>query len=486
METLPNIADAAGLRAADRSVLIDLLDVARARAARNALRTAYYDEEVEPPDIGVSNVPEGVGAHVPSGWPRKAVTSVAERSRFDGFVLSDGGGDPSLDRVVRDNALVDAYRRHVPSELNHGCMFATVGRHEGRAIVRYHTAEQAAGLWDEGAGRLGAGLVVADRRRTPWSRSKPQPVRANLHMPGYVVALQRTSQVRWSAEYLRLPIDRPMMEAFAFRADGGRPFGTSRITRSVMAIADEAMRLFRYLSVAAAFYSVPMRAFLGLTEEQFDAMRGDKWRWLMDSVFLAERGGNGEVPQAVQLAAASPQPLVEQFRIYAQQFSAETGVPLNSLGVTTDNPSSAQAIAAAREDICIAADDLNTSNKVALRNVALMAMCVEGDCPMEGLTERQLSVQAHFADPSMPSVVSQADAATKLAKACPGFADTDVFWEMCGFSQEDVARIQSQKSQSAGLTALRERRAAADGAGNQGQAAGLRRGDSGGGGGGGL
>ena len=47
METLPNIADAAGLRAADRAALIDLLDVARARAARNALRTAYYDEEVE-------------------------------------------------------------------------------------------------------------------------------------------------------------------------------------------------------------------------------------------------------------------------------------------------------------------------------------------------------------------------------------------------------------------------------------------------------
>lgn len=468
MEPLPNIADAAGLAAADRSVLIDLINVAKARQERNALRSAYYDEEVSPPDIGVANVPEGVGAHVPSGWPRKAVTAVAERSRFDGFVFADGAGDPALDAVVRDNALVDAYRRHAPSELKHGCMFSTVGRHAGRTIVRFHTAEQAAGLWDEGAGRLGAGLVVADRRRTGWSRTRPQPVRANLHMPGYVVSLVRESQVRWRAEYLPHPLDRPMMEAFAFRADGNRPLGTSRITRSVMAIADEAMRLFRYLSVAAAFYSVPMRAFLGLTDEQFDEMSGDKWRWLMNSVFLAERSADGQVPQAVQLAAASPQPLVEQFRIYAQQFSAETGVPLNSLGITTDNPSSAQAIAAAREDICIAADDLNTSNKVALRNVALMAMCAEGGCPMDGLSERQLSVGAHFPDPSMPSVVSQTDAATKLAAACPGFAGTDVFWEMCGFSQEDVSRIKSQLHQDAALVNMRARRLMADGSAEQG------------------
>lgn len=481
MEQLPMIADASGLKARDRAALTDLLQVAVAREARNAERRRYYDEEVSPPDIGVGNIPEGVGASVPSGWPRKAVTAVSERSRFDGFVFADGSTDPLLDAVVADNALVDSYRRHVPSELVHGCMFATVGRSGGSAIVRFHTAEEAAGLWDEGAGRLGAGLVVADRRRTDWSRSRPVPVRANLHMPGYVVVLERTGRLKWAADYRPLPVDRPAMEAFSFRSDGARPFGTSRISRAVMGIADEAMRLFRYLSVAAAFYSVPMRAFLGLTEEQFDAMSGDKWRWLMNSVFLAERDPNGEVPQAVQLAASSPQPLVEQFRIYAQQFTAETGVPLNSLGVTTDNPSSAEAIQAAREDICIAADDLNTSNKASLRNVALLAMAVQGDCALSDLDGRQRSVRAHFLNPAMPSVVSQTDAAVKLAGAAEGFASTDVFWEMCGFAAEDIARIQSQIGQGAALAAIRERRAPLNDGDQQGEAAEVRPGDSGGG-----
>lgn len=472
MEKLPMIEDARGLSSGDRAVLHDLLHVASANGARNAERRRYYEEEFSPAPIGVDNVPEDVGALVPSGWPRKAVTAVSERSRFDGFVLADGGTDESLDGVVRDNALVDSYRRHAPGELVHGCMFATVGRSGGSTIVRFHTAESAAGLWDEAAGRLGAGLVVADRRRTSWSRTKPVPVQANLHLPGRVVVLRREDQLRWSAESLPHPLDRPMMEAFSFRGDGAKPFGSSRITRSVMAIADEATRLFRYLSVAAAFYSVPMRYFLGLTEEQFDAMSGDKWRWLMNSAFMAERERDGNVPDVGQLSAASPRPLVEQFRIYASMFSAETGVPLNSLGITTENPSSAQAISASREDVCIAAQDLNTSNGASLRSVALMAMAAERGCTVGELDERQRTVEAHFCDPSMPSVVSQADAAVKLAGACPGFADTDVFWEMCGFSRADIARIQSQKSQSAGLAALRGRRIA-DGAGQPGQAQGL-------------
>lgn len=486
MDTLPMIEKASALSAADRAVLHDLVQVARARAPRNAERRRYYDEEFAPAEIGVRNVPEGVGALVPSGWPRKAVTAVAERSRFDGFVFEDGRGDPDLDAVVRDNALVDAYRRHAPGQLVHGCMFATVGRYAGRPIVRFHTAEDSAGLWDEAAGRLGAGLVVADRRRTEWSRTKPVPVQANLHLPGRTVVLRRTGQVSWTAESLPHPLDRPMMEAFSFRSDGSKPFGSSRITRAVMAIADEATRLFRYLSVAAAFYSVPMRYFLGLTEDQFDEMKSDKFKWLMNSVYLAERERDGSVPQVGQLSASSPQPLVEQFRIYASMFSAETGVPLNSLGITTENPSSAQAIASAREDICIAAQDLNVSNGDSLRNVALMAMAVQGDCPIDALDDRRRSVVAHFCDPSMPSVVSQADAAVKLASACPGFADTDVFWEMCGFCKADIARILTQKSESAGLMAWRERRAQANGLIGSGAPAGLRPGDSGAGAGGAL
>ena len=125
-------------------------------------------------------------------------------------------------------------------------------------------------------------------------------------------------------------------------------------------------------------------------------------------------------------------------------FSAATGVPINSLGIVQDNPSSAEAITAAREDICIAVEDLNESNGESLRQIALMAMAVEGSCKIDDLTDDQRSVMAHFKDPSMPSIVSQADAAIKIVTADPSFAQTTVFKEMLGFSAADIARINAE------------------------------------------
>ena len=55
-------------------------------------------------------------------------------------------------------------------------MFATVQRVGGRVAVRTHTAETAAAIWDEAEQRIGAGLVVADSRRTSWSPTRAVPV----------------------------------------------------------------------------------------------------------------------------------------------------------------------------------------------------------------------------------------------------------------------------------------------------------------------
>ena len=55
---------------------------------------------------------------------------------------------------------------------------------------------------------------------------------------------------------------------------------------------------------------------------------------------------------------------------------------------------------------------------------------------------------AHFKSPSRPSVVSQADAAMKIAKADAGFAGTEVFYEMLGFDRADIARIRAEKQRA--------------------------------------
>lgn len=465
---LKSMALAANLDSEARDALYALLQVHARTRQRNRRLDAYYESDVAAERIGVDTIPPTVNLKEACSWPKKAVRAVSERSRFDGFVFESGKPDEGLARVVVQNDLVGVFNRHVPSELTHGCMFATVGRSGEKTIVRFHTAESSAATWDAAENRIAAGFVVADARRTEWSRNVPVPVQVNLHLPGRVVVLRRLGVDRWAAESLATPLDRPMMEPFAFRATGVKPFGESRISKTVISLTQDALRTLTYMSVSAAFYAHPKEYALNLTSDQYEAMVDDKWKYVMGAMMIAEADENVDRPiEYGQLPATSPQPYIDMLMAYAKMFSGETGVPVNSLGVIQDNPSSAEAIQAAREDVCLAASDLIEGSATSLRNVALMAMAVECGCTIGDLTDDQLSVMAHFKNPSMPSIVSQADAAMKIAEADSGFAGTEVFYEMLGFSRADIARIRAEKQRAEARRRIAELMAPAGGDGER-------------------
>ena len=85
-----------------------------------------------------------------------------------------------------------------------------------------------------------------------------------------------------------------------------------------------------------------------------------------------------------------------------------------------------------------------------------MAMAVVNNTSLDKLTDEQKDVIAHFRNPSLPSVAASADAAIKIASVRQGFADTDVFAEMVGFSQADIRRIKAQEARARGMNVLAE------------------------------
>lgn len=450
---LTGIKSAYGLSGADRDALDELMQVHEDVSSRNGLLDRYYASEQRTPPIGIDNIPDSVDPGVRCDWARKAVTSVSERVRMDGFVFEGDYRDERFERIVRDNSLSDAFNRNVASELTHGCMFATVQRHGDSVAVRMHSADTSAATWDTAAGRIGSGLVAADMRKYDWS-SSPMPSQVNMHLPGRVVVIRRTGQNSWAAEALPTPLDRPMMEAFCYRATGTKPFGETRITRTVRYLVDEVERTLRYMAVSSAIYAVPMIAALGLTDEQFDAMAQSKWLLRVGSWFLSTRDEDGNHPDLEQFAGASPQPYIDAIMAYGKLFSGATGVPLNSLGIVQDNPSSAEAIDAQREDICTAAEDCIESNRVSMRNVALMAMAVAGNTTIDGLTDEQRSVMPHFRNPRTPSLASTADAMVKVASVLEGFSQTREFLTGMGFEAAEVESIRSQLDATANQRAL--------------------------------
>lgn len=445
---LTNILKARGLGDDDKDAMQSLLKVWRGVQRRNSLKKKYYEGDITPPDIGLQIIPENVQIAEHCDWPRKAVTSVSERSRFDGFVFEGDYKDAGLEQTVASSAFKNAFNLHIPSELVHGCMFGTVGTFNGQTQMRLHTAETAAGIWDYEAGRLAAGFVIADNRRTRWSPNKAVPVQVNMHLPGKVVVFNRVDASNWTAEANDTPLDRPMMETFAFRPSGIKPFGESRITNTVMTITDDVVRTLQYMAISAAFFAIPQKYLLGLTDAQFDVMKENKWATYIGNLLLTTADEEGNTPTFGQLAAQSPQPFIDQLRTYAMMFSGATGVPLNSLGIVQDNPSSSQAIEASREDIIVAADDLIASNREGLRNMALMAMAVDGNTTVDNLTDEQKSVTAHFSDPSIPSIVGLADALVKVASVAPWLAESEVFLEYLGFGEDDRKRLLSDKAKT--------------------------------------
>ena len=447
------IESAYGLPAGDAAVLKDLVEVHHAVSERNARLDSYYESDHKPASIGIDNIPDNVDPGVKCDWARKAVTSVSERVRMDGFVFEGDYEDEGLSRVAESNALSDAFNRHVASELTHGCMFATVQRDGDRTTVRMHSAETGAAVWDTAAGRIGAGFVLADTAKFPWA-ARPVPSQVNLHLPGRVVVLRRTGPAHWAAEALQTPLDRPMMEAFCYRATGTKPFGETRITPTVRYLVDEVERTLRYMAVSSAFYATPQRYIMGLTDEQFDAMVDSKWKTYIGSILLGTRDEDGNAPSAGQFPAVSPQPYIEAIQTYAKLFSGATGVPLNSLGIVQDNPSSAEAIDAQREDICTAAEDCIESARISMRNVALMAMAVEGNTTLDGLTDEQRSVMPHFRSPRTPSLASTADAMVKIAGVMDGFSQTREFLTGMGFEPAEVESIRSQLGEGANQRAI--------------------------------
>lgn len=114
----------------------------------------------------------------------------------------------------------------------------------------------------------------------------------------------------------------------------------------------------------------------------------------------------------------------------------------------TDNPSSAEAIYAAKEALVIDAQNLNADNGEALRDVALMALAVSRGTDYATVEAERLAIQAKFKNPAMPSVVSQSDAMAKMISVLPWLAESDVALEELGFSDGQMQRLRSDRAKA--------------------------------------
>lgn len=445
------IENADGLTDDESLKLSRLVAVFNDRLANNQRRMEYYEDKNPLKNIGLSipnNVASKIDTHV--GWAAKAVDYLAARSIFDGFTTADAEDDV-IERIIRENDLAVEYAKAVPTQLVHGVGFWTVsrgGEGEPSVIINYHNATSAAALWDFRHKRIDCGFVVEDYELVGiMGREEYAPSFVVMHTDYAVIEIEKMKD-GWHAVRKPHLQGRCLMVPMSYRPQDTKPFGKSRISRAVMGITDEMQREIMRSSLHSEVFASGQKAILGVSDEQYDALQGAKFRAAISELFVATRDENGDVPTITQFSQQSMEPHIAAMESLMSRMAAETAVPVAAFGLSSNGYTSSDALRASSDDLILEAENLNRNNGKALVEVAKLAIAVSSNSTMATLPEYASTIEVHWVDPSMPSAASVADATVKLAGAVPEFAGTEVFWELNGFNEDQRRRVQADMAQA--------------------------------------
>lgn len=455
--TIP--VEVVGLPSTETEKLKKLADVYYAHQTKNSEKERYYEGQIPLSDVNLGiALPDGIKRlEIGCAWGAKTVDTLAALSMFDGFVDTNGQDVSDIDTLCWDNNLIAEYIKACRDELKYGCTFATLSADAWIGCkIRFHSPQMAAALWNGEKGRIDCGFAVIDTIPDETMQGW-EPSIINLYTDDAIWVIKREGYA-WKATCHRHPMGRPLMEALIWNATSAKPFGRSRIKWSIRNLIDGYVRTLANATIGLEFATAPQKYLLGVDDEQYERIVKQKFKQYVGTILAATTNPDtGEKPTFGQLVQGNISPHIEMLRALATQFSAATGLTVTDTGIINNaNPTSSDAILAQSRTLTAMAEQLNTGNGHALRNIILMATAVKNDVPLDALSDEQRDVIAHFKNPAMPSVAVTADAALKIATTRPEFGETDTFLEMIGFSQADIRRIKAQEQRTRGMQLLTE------------------------------
>ena len=434
---------------AELPVIRQALEVWRSRLYKNQKRSLYFDTEQAFKDLGLTLPPQLRHAKFYLGWGTQAVRKPAMMSQFEGLRLP-GSDDPfELDEVFARNRVPLEFGQAILSAYTHGMSLVTVAKGkpgEPPVQIQAHSAEASVALWDRRNRRVSAAITIS-------AVDEEKPTEFIVYLPHAVLTCTYTRGSGWSASRQANPIGRVLAVPVTHDPQLRRPLGRSRLTNSVMALTDMAVRTYVRMEGNAEFYSSPQLAILGLDEEAFSegVSESQKFRLAMDRLIALTKDKDGDSPTLTQLQQATMTPHSDMLRTVAMAFSGETSIPVSSLGIIHDQPASAEAIRAAKHDMLV---DASYQNKYVLsgsmQEIAILSVMVRDGLSAPPAEAWRLS--SRFADPEFRSLSAQADAVQKLSSDMDTLAKYPVLLEQI-FDDDQTERIRAdaRRSQSFGV-----------------------------------
>lgn len=427
-----------GLTADEALVLGKLLEVHEAKAQRNVLRQVYFDGKNAFQDLGIAIPPEILSKIAPvMGWVETGVRALTDRSVLEGFVSLDGEDDPfGVNEILSDSKFLKFFPGASLSSAIHSCSFLRVDDMSGELRVRPHLADMSAGIWDSERMEIGAYLAIIQVK-------DGRAVDMAMYLHEKIVRVMVSDFGKVSVERFDNPLGRVSVSALPHKPTLKRPFGHSRVSRAAMYYTDSAMRSMVRSEVQAEGFAGPQYWLLGADAKAFAG--NNRFKAVMGRVFgLTEDPDTQETPDVKRFEGASPEAHVSHLRMWASLFSGDQRVPMSSLGIVQDNPSSAQAIYAAKEDLL---NDANNANK-AWGDGAVEALSMAVEWRDGGKPDGLDKLSAVFTPVGTVSPTDKAVAFGQMAPHIPGLAESEVGLEYAGFSREQIVRLRADMRKS--------------------------------------
>lgn len=358
------------------------------------------------------------------GWCGKAVDSLADRLIFKGFRndLLDFQGIFNMNNpdILADSAILSA--------LIGSCSFIYISQDtSGFPRLQVIDGSNATGIIDPITGLLTEGYAVLERNKEekPTRTAYFTPEATTYYLGKNIERIEehRNSKGIDILSYCALV---PIIN----RPDAKRPFGHSAISRACMYWQEYAKRTLERSDVTAEFYSFPQKYVVGTSPE---AEQLETWRATISTFLQFDKDSEGDSPKLGQFTTPSMSPFTEQLRTAASGFAGETGLTLDDLGFSTDNPSSADAIRAAHETLRIKARKAQHTFGTGLLNVGYIAACMRDQINFkrEAIYDTKARWEPIFT-PDASSMGAFGDAILKINQAVPGYLDAEKIEDILG------------------------------------------------------
>lgn len=345
------------------------------------------------------------------GWAEKAVDSLSDRLIFDGFEDDNFMMNDIFNLNNRDILCGAA----IKDALIGSCSFVYISAGaDGYPRLQVIDGGDATGIIDSTTNLLTEGYAVLERdKKTAYGKPLVE-----AYFTADATYIYREGKLTDTYDN---PAPYALLVPMIFKPDARRQFGHSRITRSNMAIINSAARTLWRSEVAAEFYSFPQKYVLGLSST---AEPMDKWLATISSLLRFDKDEDGDHPTVGQFQQQSMTPYTEQLKMFASVFAGENGLTLDDLGFSTANPSTAEAIKAAHENLRLTAQAAQRSFGTGFLNVGYLAACLRDSREYERRNVYATSAEwlPIFAiEPS--ELASVGDAVLKLQQAFPDYFD---------------------------------------------------------------